>query len=553
MILEKMSKVSGGNEMKKEFVGTLTLLRLAIRRDRIKLSVWLFSIAILVTAVTAAMSDFLPTQEEIVKQVIIRAESPAMRVFDAPASGASVGAFTMMRGSILIAVLTVLMSMQTVIRHTRQNEETGRAELIASTAVGKYASVTAALTVVVFANLLLSILIALAMISNGLPVQGALAAGSAFAGVGITFSAVAAITSQLSQSTRGATGLGTVMLGFAFLLSSIGNVLGEFNRNTFKVESASIVRFTPWGWFQQVHAFHENNWWILALFIAAFFCLVLVAFYLIHHRDVGMGILPARRGPAFASKSLLSPVGLAWRLQRGLIFGWLIAMAVFGTLIGAISNEIKEMISVTENAQLAELLGGTSAMITTIVASFIAFLGSFIAIYFVLALLRLRHEESDGYVEAILAAAVSRTKWLMSHVICTFFGGVSILFVLAFGASLTAGRTTGDTKEMLLALLEATFLQGPAILVLGSFVIFLIGIFPKGAVSISIAAVVFSLIAGPMFGTMLNLPEFIQNISPFTHTQVGSVQWSSIISLLMIATFFTIFGIKAFSRRNLSF
>ena len=42
---------------------------------------------------------------------------------------------------LLIAVAVIL----TVIRHTRADEETGRTELIDSTAVGRYASLTAAL------------------------------------------------------------------------------------------------------------------------------------------------------------------------------------------------------------------------------------------------------------------------------------------------------------------------------------------------------------------------------------------------------------------------
>ena len=59
-------------------------------------------------------------------------------------------------------------------------------------------------------------------------------------------------------------------------------------------------------------------------------------------RDVGSGILTDRRGHAEAAPQLLSPFGLAWRLQRGALLGWAVGLPGFGLIFGAIIDEIKD-------------------------------------------------------------------------------------------------------------------------------------------------------------------------------------------------------------------
>ncbi|RXI96347.1 hypothetical protein DS745_21750 [Anaerobacillus alkaliphilus] len=540
--------------MRKEFKGTATLTSLAIKRDRLKLFAWLTVITTLVTSVGIAMSDLMPTQEEVLKQVVARAESPAIRLFDIPAAGLSLEAAMLMRSSILIGIIILLVSMQIVIRHTRQNEETGRTEMISSTAVGKYSSLASGLIVTVLFNILVGVAIAASMLFNNFQLEGSLLIGLAFAGVGIAFAGITSIAVQLSQTSSGAAGMVTLTFGVLFLISSIGNVLGEFNRNTFAVESHWLVWLSPWGWLGQVYAFHDNNWWILLLFCILFFATVCIAFYLVTKRDVGMGLFPAKKGPAFASRMLLSPFGLMWRLQRRLILSWVVAMFIFGMVIGAIGNEIRDMVSGLNDNQLLEMFGGNPDLVSSIMASFVAFLATFVAVYFVLAMLRIRHDEVDGFMEGVLATAVSRFHLLMSQLICVGLGLGAILFFLALGAAITAKVSTGDA--MLQTILEVTLSQAPAILTIGAFTILMIGIFPKGAIAVSIAAAMFSLISGPMFGTMLGLPEVVQNISPFTHTvidQSGNLDWRSGLGLMVIALLFTAFGVISFCRRNLSF
>lgn len=535
----------------RSFVGTSTLVKLALRRDRIKLPVWVGSIFLLVLFMTSSYTKLFHSDLELLNMISTRADSPAMRIFDAPASGASIGAFVMLRGSVTIAVLAALMSLQTIVRHTRHNEETGRAEMIASTVVGRHASLSAALFVTIGANVVVSLLIALAFIMNGLPATGSFAAGAAFGALGIVFAGFAAIASQLSESGRGANGLAGAALGASFLLSSVGNTLGEFDKQTVEVVSAWPVWLSPFGWYQQIHAFQANNWWILGLFLALFVVSVGIAFYLTTLRDVGMGILPASRGPAAAANSLLSPLGLAWRLQRGLWVGWAIAMIVFGAVFGAAGKEMQKMVSELDEA--AKLFGGTG--VDVIMAGIISLMGMFVAVYIVQALLRLRSEETDGLVEGILATSVSRTRWMMSHIVCAVAGSIVILLLMGLVAAITASLVIGSSGEMFTNLTEASVIQIPAILALAGFVILVYGLLPRIATALSWASLAFSLLAGPMFSTMVDLPKGVQQMSPFSHVPAVPLQdmeMGPIVSLLAIAIVFSIAGMVSFRRRNLS-
>jgi len=71
--------------------------------------------------------------------------------------------------------------------HTRADGEDGRTELIRATVVGRNAPVTAALAVATAAVAVTGVLIALIMLSMGLPVEGSLVYGAAIAAFGIFF------------------------------------------------------------------------------------------------------------------------------------------------------------------------------------------------------------------------------------------------------------------------------------------------------------------------------------------------------------------------------
>ena len=371
----------------------------------------------------------------------------------------------MTRGYLLLAVLAALMSALAVVRHTRQNEETGRAELVGAAVVGRHAGLAAALIVTVGANLVLAGLLGLVGIATGLPAVGSFMAGLAVGAFGIVFAGVAAVTVQLSSTTRGASGLAAAVLGLAFVVSGVGNMLGTVDASGRRVVSAWPAWLSPMGWGQQMRPFGGDIWWPLGLFAVAFVVLVGAASLLATRRDVGSGILADRRGHAEAAPRLLSPLGLAWRLQRGALLGWAVGLVGFGLVFGAIIDEIRDTGGAT--ADWYARMTGSDEMVEAWGTSMIEMAGMVVAVYAVQVLLRMRAEEADGPLEPILATAVSRPRWMISHVLNAGLGALVLLLVFAVSMGLAAGLVLGDVPGQLRALVEAGLVQWPGIMVIG--------------------------------------------------------------------------------------
>lgn len=66
------------------FVGTGALVRFALRRDRIRISVWLVSVALLVLVTAASTVSLYPTQESLDDIAALSRDNPAAVAFNGP-------------------------------------------------------------------------------------------------------------------------------------------------------------------------------------------------------------------------------------------------------------------------------------------------------------------------------------------------------------------------------------------------------------------------------------------------------------------------------------
>jgi ABC-2 type transport system permease protein len=530
--------------------GTGSLTWLALRRDRFKLPAYVLGLSLLMAGMLPGIGG--QNRQALVDEAELFASTPALRIFGV-ASGATEGATTMIRGYLLLAVLAALMSALSVVRHTRQNEETGRAELVGAAVVGRHAGLAAALLVTVGANVAAAVFVGLAGVVAGQPVAGSFTAGMATAALGIVFAGVAAVTVQLSSTTRGASGFAAAVLGLAFVVGGVGNMLGQVDATGLRLVSAWPAWLSPIGWGQQMRPFGGDNWGPLALFVLAFVVLVGGAAVLTTRRDVGRGIFAERRGHAEASPGLLSPFGLGWRLQRSALLGWTVAMAGFGLVFGAISDEMKDLSGAA--ADWYARMGGSEQVLDAYRASIVEMAGMAVAIYTVQILLRMRAEEADGRLESILAASVSRPRWMISHLLNAGLGALLLLLAFAVSMGLGAGAVLGETPAQLRALLEAGLVQLPAILLLAGVVVALTGLLPRAASALSWSLLLVSILLGPMFGAAtLQLPAWAQNVSPFSHTPklpAAELTALPVLGLIAVAAALVAAGLASFRHRNL--
>ncbi|MCM0676885.1 anibiotic ABC transporter, partial [Micromonospora phytophila] len=336
-------------------------------------------------------------------------------------------------------------------------------------------------------------------------------------GVGVAFTGVAAVTAQVSVTSRGANALAAATVGLAFALRAAGDVLGERAADGVRVVSAWPSWLSPLGWGNQVRAFGGERWWVLALPVALLVVGVTLAFALAERRDLGAGLLAARRGPARAPSALLSPAGLVWRLQRGALVGWAVGVAVLGLSMGVAADEVQDMIG--ENPAAAEAiaqLGGGANLIDAYLAAMLGLFALTIGAYVVQALLRTRADETDGLLEAVLATAVSRTRWLSTQVLGAVLGALALVLLGGLATGLGYGLLAGDPIGRAVELGGAALLRVPALLVVAGVVTALVGLAPRWSVVLSWAALIGFLLLGQL-GAVLDLPQAVVNLSPYAH------------------------------------
>ncbi|MFD6058338.1 ABC transporter permease [Rhodococcus wratislaviensis] len=539
-----------------QYAGTVRLVRLALRRDRIQLPVWLLALAALQAFSASSVLGLYPTEPDLRSFAMATAASPVALATNGLVSGYSAGAVLACQIVMPMSLAACLMTTLLVVRHTRQNEETGRAELVEAAVVGRKALLTAALAVAVGANLALGLLNVVVLMAAGLPLDGSVALGAAVAGAGIAFAAIAAVTAQVTDSARTANGLAGAALGVAFLLRAVGDMTGTVTENGTRVVSGWPTWVSPIGWAEQVRPYDDNAWWVLAL--PAVFALVVgsVGFALTEHRDVGSGLVPTRPGPARASRSLPTAVGSAWRMQRTILFWWAFGIAVLAVVYGAIADQIDDFLG--EGEQVADMMeqlgGGTTNMVDAYFAAIFGMMAIAVAGYAVQALLRMRGEESAGRLEPVLATAVSRPRWILAHVGLVTVGIVVLQALTGAATGLAYGLVTEDVPGKVVNLTGAALVFVPAIGVVAAVVVLAFGGVPAWSAGLSWGALAVCLIFG-FLGSLLGLPQAVRDLSPFTHVPpvpAAEVTATPLLWLAVVAVVVGAVGVVLFRRRDLT-
>ncbi|MDI1461605.1 anibiotic ABC transporter [Catellatospora sp. KI3] len=537
------------------YAGTGRLVRLAARRDRIQLPVWIVAAGALMSAGTSAVAGEFATEESRITALKGAGSSAAILVMRGVPVGSSLGALVNFRNLATLLVVAALMSTFAVVRHTRQNEENGRAELIGAGAVGRHAPLTAALIVIGAANVLFGLVVTGSLLGAKLDAEGALAFGAACTVTGLAFAAIAAVTAQLFQGARAANGAAATAVGVAYLVRGIGDALGQRAADGISVDPGWLTWVSPLGWGELARPYGQERWWVLALPVALGAVLVAVAFALVDRRDVGAGLIADRPGPATAGGTLRGPLGLAWRLNRGSTLGWVIGSAVFGLGIGSLGKAVKD--SLGSNEGVVDMInglagGGGPSLVDVFFAAMMNVYGVLAAGFVIQALLRLRAEESGGTAEALLATAVGRIRWVATHLIWAVVGAAVLLVLAGVFMGVADAAAGGDVGVLTLA--GAGLAQLPGALVVAGFVLLVFGALPRYTVGLAWAALVVSITCG-LLGDLFGLPQVVRDLSPFTHVpKIPAVEPTAtpILALLGFAIALAATGMALFRRRDLT-
>lgn len=495
----------------------LALLGQRLRRDGVQLAVWIAAAALLAYGSAFGVADAFGTEGARTSLLALAIANPVILLFRGLPSGADEGAFLVFLILPFLALLAALMASFLAVRHTRAEEESGRAELVGSTPAGRWLPFAATLAHGVLACLAIGAGIALALLATGLGAAGSLATGAAVAATGIVFLAVGLLAAQLVRSPRAANSASVAAILVLFLLAGIGNALGTPSTDLTRMESSALAWISPFAWAENVRAFADDALWPLALSLGAAAVLVGGAVALQATRDVGAGLLSARPGRPDAGPLLSSSLGLVWRLSAGSLAAWAVGAAVVGALSTSLSSVVQEL--ATENPAVTEMLERLAAqgsMDQGLLVTFFVMVGVLAACFGVQTVQRARQEESHGTAEPTLAGAVHRSRWLGAFLAVALIGIVVIVGAALAAAGIALAAAGGD-PDLLRDAVVAGMGQVAAASVFAVLTAIVFTVLPRATIALgwSLVLVAASL---ALFGTIFGLDEAIVALSPFAAT-----------------------------------
>jgi len=530
--------------MNQNFSGTLKLTAFFMRRERIIYVIWLAALLILAWAIAMVFENQMSFEE--LQYLLGVRSNPAQVALQGPMYSGEVllpGQMFAAEMHLFTMVAIAIMNIFLVNRLTRGDEEKGRYEVIRSLPVGRSAGLSAAFITAATANLVIALahgLLLGVLGITGIDMTGAFTYGFTLGAMGFFFAALTAFLAQLSPSARGVTGYAFGILIIMYMIRAVGDPTSE-----------AIAIISPLGLIMRSQVFISNylSPILIVLGFSLFFCML--AYLLDAKRDMDQGYIPQKQGPAEAAPSLLSPIGLAWRLNRNTFFAWSAGMLALGAALGGLMGEAESFAGENE-IFIAMMPTALDFTITQLFTMLLNVLLAIVCIAPVVGLCLKQHNEERGHrAEYILGAAVSRTRYMLSYVSIAFAATLIMPLVTALGLWISSSLTMAEPLA-LTTMVWAIFVYVPALWVMLGFCILIIGVVPKLA-ALCWVYFGYAFIIG-FFGDLLSLPEWAMRISPIGFIPMiplEEVQWGAMLGLCVIAFLLTACGIFFYRRRDL--
>lgn len=522
--------------------GLGAMVRFVVRRNRVRLAVWLVVLVGLFAYVGAYYKSLFTTQQALDDFAKV-SDTPGIRALTGLAAapntlGGAVWTKVWMTCALALAFGVVFL----VTRNGRADEEVGRTELLRSRELGLHAYSAASWLVCAVLSVLVGALIAVVSAASGLDpygtgITGSLIVGASVTGVGLVGLGVGAVAGQVASTSRGANALGSAVLGVLYVMRMVGD-LGD----------GRLTWASPVGWGQEMQPWGADRWWPFGLLVVLAVVLLALATVLEALRDHGAGLMPQRPGPAGAPMRYATPLGLGLRLQRGPVIGWSVTVVLCGLLFGSVVHAMDNLLNDAGTPLPAVLRGRGIDALMAVLAGMIALV---VAVFAVQSATTLRGDEASGLVETQLAGALSRTRWALQRLLIPAVGAAVLLAAggallgASYGATVHDGSWTGRMAV-------ASLVYWPAVMVLVGVAVTLFGWLPRLAVALTwglLAALWFVM----LIGDALHLPHWVLDVLPFSATPympLDPMRWTPVVVMTAVAALLVWAGVDRFARRD---
>ena len=309
--------------------GLVPLSRFTLRRDRVRIVIWIAAIVLLVAVDGRERQGPLPDQAELDKAAAASKDNVAAIIFNGPPQALdTVGGQVAFQMGTFGLMLMGLMSVFMLGRLTRGEEEAGRYRAAcARSPIGAHALPAAAMITVAAMNVVVGALVALTLIGLDLPAMGSVVFGLSFTLFGLLLVALTLVAAQVTENTRVVYGIGGVVLGASFVLRAIGDI-GD----------GTISWLSPIGWAQKTRPYAGERWWpfLIIVGVTGLLAWLALAVRTPPRPRLGPHRAPSRaaRAPRLARHSARSRDAAAARQHRG----WSAGLLVLGVAYGSIAD-----------------------------------------------------------------------------------------------------------------------------------------------------------------------------------------------------------------------
>jgi len=490
------------------------LYRQRVRRDGLQLALWIGGTALLAFAAYAGVMDSFETERDRRSLLVAAIANPVILLFRGLPSGAGEGAFIGFLIVPFLCMLAAFMSLFLAVRHTRMEEETGRAELDGGTPAGRMLPTVVTIVHGLVADVVLSLVSAFALIAAGLEATGSLVVGAAAGTVGVFFLGVGLCAAQFMRTSRGANTTSVTVLLVTYLLAGIGNASGAPSDDLQRMESSWLTWLSPFGWAENSRPYADDNLWPLLLCALAGLAFAGTAVALQSLRDVNSSFIAERAGRVDARPALRSTTALVWRLSAGSIIGWAIGGALSGLLATTLGTVVQEVGADNPaiKAILAQIASQQGSIEQGVLTTFFVMIGILAACAGVQTITRARQEESHGTAEIVLATPTDRVRWLADFAIVGFAAIVIILAAGLAAASVGIAISDGDSGLYRGAVTVALGqVAAASVFLVVTALVFVVA--PHASTVVGWTLVVLAAVVS-LFGPIVGMPEAVTWLSP---------------------------------------
>ncbi|MFT8476937.1 MAG: ABC transporter permease [Liquorilactobacillus sp.] len=531
-----------------QYTQTFTLLKANLKRDWLKMTIWLIVMVGMFVAVAAKFKSIYGTTKQI-SAIAQTLKSQAMVSLFGPLTTNHLNTAIIFAVEMMVfwGIFVVIFNFSLSVGITRGQEESGLTEMVlGGHPVGRLAPLAAACLELVIANSVFVIATGAGMMAANMPESdenGNWLFAITLGAVGLSFGLISLIFAQLVADSHNVTIYNYAFFGITYLVQMMTDV-----------SNPDYTWLSPFGWIEKADIYTKNNWLPVILLLGLGIIGFAVAVLLNGNRDIDSGIIQVRGGKRTSRFLRGSGTLLFWNQKTSSLF-WIIGMAVLGASYGSVFNSISKIAN--DSPVVRQVLGQNVMrhLEQNQILSFVSILG---VIFSVLAVVggamvtsHLYTEERQGYLQIISTKPQSRSKLLAAYMAYGFVLSVIILFA-ALIATMEAGNSVLRQPLAFKYFWQIFIAMLPILALFTGILVALIGFVPKWRAAVWVALGGSFVIS--YFGRLIDLPAWAMKLSPFywfrkvplEHIDVVPVTWMTGIALVML-----VLGFVGYNRRDI--